>query len=66
MRSLGLPLYCFPLLETFTGLLFHPPLEELLPLPLEFYVPLPLLGIMDNYDVNAPSNDAFDILILCS
>ena len=52
--------------KTFAGLLPRPPLEELLPLPLELFLPLPLPRLMDDYAVNAPSNDVFVMLILCS
>ena len=67
MWPLGWLVFWFcPLPMTFTWLLPHPPMEELLPLPLELFLLLPLPWIMDDCVANAPSNDVFDLLILCS
>ena len=51
---------------TFVGPLLCPPLEKIIPLPLELYLPVPLPWITDDCAANASSNDVFDLLILCS
>ena len=51
---------------TFAGLLSCPPLGELILLPLCLFLPLHIPQLMDNCATNAPSNDAFFLLIMCS
>ena len=45
--------------------LLRHPLEKFLPLPLQLFLSLPIPRIMDDCARNAPSNDVFDLLILC-